>query len=136
MAWLGYSWLAGVHLETMIAEATTLNASFTTWLQMCQVSLGEFLSMIAVSSFSTIPISLLPFAGLGGKSLVEWKRWVWVLMYFIGILGYTIVVVPMPNSWSTPSVPFSIWMGILGVYTVVALVAFAIITAINRRDAN
>jgi polyferredoxin len=132
-AWFGYSYLANLHLADIPAIANLQNGNFLTWLQMCQVSLGEFLSMVAVSSFSTIPITLLPFAGLGGKPLLDWRRWVWVLMYFVGILGYTVVVLPMPSSWAKPSEPFSVWMGILAIYTVVALVLFTVITARNRK---
>jgi hypothetical protein len=132
-AWVGYSYLTNLHLASLPGLANMQSGNFLIWLQMCQVSLGEFLSMVAVSSFSTIPITLLPFANLGGKPLLDWRRWVWVLMYFVGILGYTVVVLPMPRSWAKPSEPFSVWMGILAIYTVVALTLFVGITARNRK---
>ncbi|MEI6590459.1 MAG: hypothetical protein WCO24_00465 [Actinomycetes bacterium] len=134
ISWLGYSWLTGIHLYS---ESETANLSnFQIWLGMCQVSTGEFLSMLAVAAFSTVPMSMLPFAGLGGKPLMQWKRWVWVVTYFVGLLGFVVVVLPMPKVWSQPSEPVAIWATVLAIYAVVSFTAFGIVTARNAREAK
>ncbi len=136
VAWLGYSWLTGIHLYSESQVASGNLSHFQLWLGMCQVSTGEFLSMLAVSAFSTVPMSMLPFAGLGGKPLMQWKRWVWVVTYFVGLLGFVIVVLPMPKVWTQPSEPVAIWASVLAIYAVVSFTAFGIVTARNAREAK
>jgi hypothetical protein len=136
LCWGGYSWLTTIHLYTQTQLNSGNLSHFQLWLGMCQVTAAEFMSMIAVSAFSTVPISMLPFAGLGGKSLIAWKRWVWVVTYFFGLLAFVIVVLPMPNVWSQPSEAVSSWLAVLAAYTVISLIAFGAVTWRNSREAK
>jgi len=136
LSWIGYSWLSSIHLYTAAQVNSGDISHFQLWLGMCQVTTGEFLSMLAVSAFSTVPLSMLPFAGLGGKPLIEWKRWVWVVTYFFGLLAFVIVVLPMPKVWSQPSEAVSTWIAVLAAYIVIALVAFGLVTWRNSRESK
>lgn len=133
LAWFGYSWLVSLSPENIALASHAASSSWVIWLQSCQVTVAEFLSMIAVSAFSTVPLTLIPFGSLGGKPLLEWSRLAWVITYFIGLFGFAFVVLPMPKSWSEPSEPLVVWTSLLIGYTTIALVAFLAVTRMNNR---
>ena len=137
-AWIIFSWLASIHLfsdgiaGTDGGPVTRMQA----FLGFGQVSAGEFMSILTIEAFSTIPLALLPVAGLGGVALYKWKKWVWAVMYAIGMLAYVVVILPAPSAWTNTSSSFPAWVAIVIVYALVAIAAYGLVTWLNARDSN
>jgi hypothetical protein len=137
-AWLAYTWLASIHLfGTGVAGleyAPVSNAQ--AWLGFGQVTIGEFMSILTVEAFSTIPLALVPLAGLEGQTLFQWKKWVWAVAYVFGMAAYIVVILPSPNSWTQPQSSFQAWVAVVVIYSLVAIAAYGLVTWRNNRDAN
>ncbi len=86
-------------------------------------------SGLAVAGFAAAPLALLPVAGMGGSKVYDWNKRVWFALYSAGLLGFLVVLMPMPTSWSTVDVALSVW---IGVYLVYALLAVALYLGIVR----
>jgi hypothetical protein len=103
------------------------------WLSLGQVTFGELLAIFTVSALSTIPLSLLPFGGFGGQAIFKWRKWVWALLYGVGLTLYCLVLVPAPSSWSETSRPFVLWMTLFLIYTVVGILVYFVVGEAVKR---
>ena len=137
-AWMIFSWLASIHLFSngIVGADGGPVTRMQAFLGFGQVSAGEFMSVLTIEAFSTIPLALLPVAGLGGETLFKWKKWVWGVVYAIGMLAYVVVILPAPSAWTNTSSPFAAWVVIVVIYALVAIAAYGLVTWLNARDAN
>jgi hypothetical protein len=136
VAWYLYTYLTS--LDPLVFSSTSLNAveiiNVQGWLGFGQVAFGEWLSVFTVTALSTIPLSLLPFGGFGGKVLFEWKRWVWVVLYAVGLALYLTVFFPTDQAWDTSNKPLVAWVTIFAVYMIVGLFLVYILSRIKKRQ--
>ncbi|MEO6115954.1 MAG: hypothetical protein ABIP33_06180 [Pseudolysinimonas sp.] len=113
LAWIGYSIIA--------TSAPHPNAVL--------VFAQETLSSAAIAGIAALPIALLPIGALVGREVWQWNKIVWAVAYAIGLIGFFLVLMPMPFSWQ--AVPLSLWTWI-ALYLVYALVATAVWLAVTR----
>ncbi|MEO7122771.1 MAG: hypothetical protein ABI400_06565 [Lacisediminihabitans sp.] len=104
IGWVGYSLL------------TTAQASGF-W----PVFLSETLSGLAVSGIASLPIALLPLAVFDGAALLAWKKWVWAVLYGIGLFAFLLILMPLPFSWGAVSTPLTTWIALYLAYALVAV---------------
>jgi MFS family permease len=137
-AWLGYSWLASIHLFVSgVAGVDSPPASrFEVLFGFTQVTAGEFMSILTIEAFSTIPLALLPIAGMGGEALFQWKKWVWGIVYGVGMLGYIVVILPAPGAWTQANSPVIAWVAVVIVYALVGVSLYGFARWLEARDTN
>ncbi len=92
------------------------------------VFVQETLAGITIGGFSAAPIALLPIRGLGGKDLWDWNRWVWAAAYAVGMLGFVLVVLGMPDAWDSVDASLWVWIGLFAAYVVVAVGTWLVVT--------
>ena len=123
-AWVGYTAVAQFKLAD-VGNLTEIDNQYTfqvyTAISFAQTGLGELASVICVQALSTVPIALLPLAFLSGSTLWQWKRWVWVATYAVGLAAYSFVLVPLPMSWKEVSQPLALWIGVFLTYAILAV---------------
>jgi hypothetical protein len=85
------------------------------------VFLQETLSAMAIGGIAALPIALVPLRGLAGYEIWRWNRWVWVGSYAIGLLGFFVVLMPKPFSWTTVGLSVWTWAGIYAAYALGAV---------------
>lgn len=93
------------------------------------VFVRESLSAITIAGIAALPIALTPLRGLAGHAVWSWNRWVWAGAYAVGLLGFFLVLLPMPFSWG--GVHASLW-GWIGLYLAYAAVAAGLWAGIVR----
>ncbi len=111
IGWVGYSALsatAGAH-----PGAGVLFAS-------------ETLSSMAIGGIAALPIALIPIRGLIGFDIFSWNRWVWGGAYAIGLLGFFVVLMPLPFAWTGVHVNLIIWIGVYVAYGLIAIAAWIV----------
>ena len=113
IGWIGYSILSGV--------AGAHPPAGTLFLQ-------ETLSSMAIGGIAALPIALVPLRGLTGFDIFSWNRWVWGGAYAIGLLGFFVVLMPLPFSWTGVHINLIVWIAIYLAYSVAAVVAWLILT--------
>ena len=113
IGWVGYS-----------AVTTSAGAHPGAWV----VFLSETLSSMAVGGIAALPIALIPLRGLTGFDIFSWNRWVWAGAYAIGLLGFFVVLMPLPFAWSGVHVNLIIWIAVYvayGLFSIGVWLAFA-----------
>jgi hypothetical protein len=110
-AWIGYSAIAPV------AEAHP-----TFW----NLLWSEALSATTVESLATLVISLLPLRFLDGAILFAWKKWVWAVVYFAGVLILIFVIAPISDNWGEETAPLFGWGVFFIVFALVAVGVWAL----------
>ncbi len=101
VGWIGYS-----------AITTTAGAHPGAWI----VFFSETLSSMAVGGIAALPIALIPLRGLTGFDIFNWNRWVWAAAYAVGLLGFFVVLMPLPFAWSGVHVNLIIWIAVYVAY--------------------
>lgn len=111
IGWVGYSALsatAGAHPGSGVLFAS------------------ETLSSMAIGGIAALPIALIPIRGLIGFDIFSWNRWVWGGAYAIGLLGFFIVLMPLPFAWTGVHVNLIIWIGVYVAYGLIAIAAWIV----------
>jgi hypothetical protein len=113
IGWIGYSIVSGVagsHPGAGIVFAQ------------------ETLSSMAVGGISALPIALVPLRGLTGFDVFSWNRWAWGAAYAVGLVGFFVVLMPMPFSWTGVHINLWVWMGVYFAYALLAFAAWLTVT--------
>ncbi|HEY8590473.1 MAG TPA: hypothetical protein VIL55_13100, partial [Naasia sp.] len=87
LAWAGYSLIAPL----AAAEPGNGIARFAT----------ELLSAVTIEGISTMPLALLPLLALDGAAVFAWRKWVWAGAYAGGLAAFLLVMVTVPDSWTS-----------------------------------
>ena len=84
---------------------------------------------MAAAGIAALPIALFPLRGLVGGTVFAWNRVVWAACYAVGLLGFFLVLMPMPTSWG--EVPLSLWAW-LAIYLAYAIAAVGLWLAVAQ----
>jgi len=129
----GYAFAVGlVGWLTFSAVSPSLGGSGNVFVEL----LLDTLSGLAVAGFSAAPLALLPIAGMGGAKVYDWSRLAWFAMYVVGLLGFLVVLLPQPYSWSGVDMPLKAWVGLYVAYTAVALALYLVLVRPWERSAD
>ncbi|HEY1532299.1 MAG TPA: hypothetical protein VGF80_15880 [Galbitalea sp.] len=112
IGWVGYSILngtAGAHPSAGI------------------VFLQETLSSMAIGGIAALPIALIPLRGLTGYDVFAWSRWIWGGAYAVGLIGFFVVLMPLPFSWTGVHINLVVWVGVYLAYALAAVVAWLVL---------
>lgn len=90
------------------------------------LSVSEFCSAITIEGVATLPLALLPFVNFEDFELIEWKRWVWMIAYLVGVCLFIVVLVPVPESWAAAAGSLLLWVLIFAGFAGFAILAMAI----------
>jgi hypothetical protein len=90
--------------------------------------LQEMLSAIAIGGIAALPIALVPLRGLTGYDIFTWNRWVWGAAYAVGLLGFFVVLMPLPFSWSGVHINLIVWIAVYVAYGLAAITAWLVFT--------
>ena len=112
VGWIGYSAIG----------TTAEDAGF--W----RVFASDTLSGLAIAGIASLPLALIPLRGLPGHTLWKWRRPVWAICYAAGLVGFFLVLMPMPFSWDAVDTPLRTWVILYLAYAVAAVIAWAAIT--------
>jgi hypothetical protein len=92
------------------------------------VFVQETLSSMAIGGIAALPIALVPLRGLTGYDVFSWNRWVWGAAYAIGLLGFFVVLMPLPFSWTGVHINLIVWIAVYVAYAIVGILAWLITT--------
>jgi hypothetical protein len=95
----------------------------------------ETLGAIAIAGIAALPVALLPLRGLAGQQVWSWNRRIWVLAYAVGLLGFFLVLMPMPFAWEGVTASLGVWVACFVAYAVVATAAWLLIVKPWNRSA-
>jgi hypothetical protein len=98
------------------------------------VFLQETLSSMAIGGIAALPIALVPLRGLSGYDIFSWNRWVWGGAYAIGLLGFFIVLMPLPFSWTGVHINLIVWVAVYLAYGLAAVVAWLVLAQPWKRN--
>ena len=117
-------------------ESIDPNAAFVVYqlTEFGNVAAGEFFSAVCIAALSSLPIALLPFAFLDGSHLWRYNRVAWVILYALGAMVYSYVLVPLPASWDEITVTVSAWAGVYVAYAGIAVAVWAFFRFTRPRD--
>jgi hypothetical protein len=90
--------------------------------------LREMLSAIAIGGIAALPIALVPLRGLTGYDVFSWNRWVWGVAYAVGLLGFFVVLMPLPFSWSGVHINLIVWIAVYLAYALAGVLAWLFFT--------
>ena len=121
VSWILYSVIATLLPALELALAASGSNGQLNVVEYLAVAVGEFLGMLTVASLAALPLSLLPFSFLEGIHLWRWSKVAWVITYVLGAFVYTVVLVSLPSSWSSISVPFALWGTFYCIYFIGAI---------------
>ncbi len=116
--WIGYS---------LLGPATT-DAGFA------RTFLTETLSSLAIAGIASLPLALIPLRGLTGHTLYTWNKPLWAATYATGLIGFFLVLMPMPFSWAAIDTPLRTWVLLYLAYATTAVIAWAALTQPWRKD--
>lgn len=116
--WIGYS---------LLGPATT-DAGFA------RTFLTETLASLAIAGIASLPLALIPLRGLTGHTLYTWNRPLWAATYATGLVGFFLVLMPMPFSWAAIDTPLRTWVLLYLAYATTAVIAWATLTHPWRKD--
>jgi hypothetical protein len=85
---------------------------------------SEALAAAVAAGLASLPLVLLPVHRLPGRSVFEWSRWAWAGSYALALMGFFVVLMPMPSAWSDVDASLAVWMSGYVAYVVVACVAW------------
>lgn len=91
------------------------------------VFVREALSAITIAGIAALPIALIPLRGLAGHEVFVWNRWVWCGAYAVGLLGFFLVLLPMPFSWDGVRASLFTWIALYLAYAAVAVGIWAVV---------
>lgn len=91
------------------------------------VFITETLSSLTIAGIVALPIALIPFRGTTGDLLWKWNRWTWVGSYVVGLIGFFLILMPMPFSWKEVPLSLATWVGLFVAYSVGSIILWAII---------
>ena len=91
------------------------------------VFLQETLSSMAIGGIAALPIALVPLRGLTGYDIFRWNRWVWGGAYGVGLLGFFVVLMPLPFSWTGVHVNLIVWIAVYVAYGLSAVTAWLLV---------
>jgi hypothetical protein len=112
IGWIGYSIVSGVAGAHPSAGV---------------VFLQETLSSMAIGGIAALPIALVPLRGLAGYDVFTWNRWAWGGAYGIGLLGFFVVLMPLPFSWTGVHINLIVWIGVYIAYALAAAIAWLVL---------
>jgi hypothetical protein len=98
------------------------------------VFVQETLSSMAIGGIAALPIALIPLRGLTGYDVFRWNRWVWGGAYAIGLLGFFVVLMPLPFSWAGVHVNLVVWIAVYVAYALASIVAWLVVVRPWRRE--
>jgi len=81
----------------------------------------ETLAAITVAGIVALPLALIPVRGLVGYEIFSWSRRAWAIAYAVGLVGFLLVIVPLPSSWKEVPVSFVAWLGLFALYALAAV---------------
>jgi hypothetical protein len=85
----------------------------------------DTLSGLAIAGIASLPLALIPLRGLPGHTLWTWRKPVWAICYALGLVGFFIVLMPMPFSWEAVDTPLRTWVLLYLIYAAAAVIAWA-----------
>jgi hypothetical protein len=91
------------------------------------VFLQETLSSMAIGGIAALPIALVPLRGLTGFDIFSWNRWVWGGAYGVGLLGFFVVLMPLPFSWTGVHINLIVWIAVYVAYGLAAVTAWLVV---------
>lgn len=100
------------------------------------VFLRESLSALAIAGIAALPIGLVPLRGLAGHEVWLWNRWVWAGAYALGLVGFFLVLLPMPFSWGGVHASLWTWIALYLAYAAAAVTLWLIVIRPWKRDTN
>lgn len=118
VGWVGYSALGPAAADSGFAR------TFAT----------ETLSSLAIAGIASLPVALVPLRGMTGHTLYSWSKGLWAASYGIALVGFFLVLMPMPFSWAAVDTPLRTWILLYVGYAVAAVVAWAALTQPWRKD--
>ena len=83
---------------------------------------------MAVGGIAALPIALVPLRGLTGHDVFRWNRLAWGAAYAVGLIGFFVVLMPMPFSWAGVHINLWVWVGVYVGYALLAVVAWLVIS--------
>lgn len=86
------------------------------------VTVQETFAAFTIEALTTLPILMLPLRFMPGSLVFRWSKVAWAITFGVAVTLFFFVLVPMPNSWSTVSIPFVTW-----IIALLAYVAFAVL---------
>lgn len=82
---------------------------------------SETLSSLTIGALASLPIAMLPFSGLPGKTVSD-ESWIkWSAIYAATLVLFFTVVMPFPGSFAEVTKPFGVWVLLFVAYAVIAL---------------
>ncbi len=93
----------------------------------------EFFSGVTIEGISSLPLALLPLTALDGGDLFGWKKWVWGIAYVLGLAAFMLVLLTVPGTFAVFPGDFARWLILFAIYAVVAVGAWAMHGALERR---
>lgn len=133
----GRTVLAGVGLALVLAVAgwtaySLLDAGPGAGLS--TVLASETCAALAIAGIASLPIALVPLRGLAGHALYAWNRPLWAVSYGVGLVGFFVVLMPMPFSWAGVDLSLTTWVALYVVYALTAVTAWAAVERPWRRE--
>ena len=119
LGWVGYS----------VAGPSTRGSSFAHNL------LSDTLAGLAIAGIASLPLALVPLRNLPGHSLYTWSKPVWAGSYAMALVGFFLVLMPMPFSWNSIDTPLRTWVLLYLAYAAVAVGSWAALTRPWQRTA-
>jgi hypothetical protein len=80
-----------------------------------------------------MPLALLPLLALDGAALFAWKKWAWAAAYAVGVAAFLLVMVTVPDSWSTVDGDYVRWVVVFAGFGVLAVGVWGAHAALERR---
>jgi hypothetical protein len=95
---------------------------------------SETLASIAIAGMASLPLALVPLRGLAGHTLWTWSKPLWATTYAVALVGFFVVLMPMPFSWEEVDTPLRTWVLLYLAYAVAAVLAWTVMTQPWRRE--
>jgi Kef-type K+ transport system membrane component KefB len=80
------------------------------------------LAALVVAGIEGIVFGLLPLRFLKGEPIFRWRKWLWAILYAIGLFGFITVLINPVNGFLTPSKQTSVATSI-GLFVVFGIVS-------------
>jgi hypothetical protein len=133
----GKTVLAGVGLALVLAVAGWVAYSLLDTgpgAGLATVLASETFAALAIAGIASLPIALVPLRGLAGHALYAWSRPLWAVSYAVGLVGFFVVLMPMPFSWAGVDLSLATWITLYVAYAVAGVTAWAWVVRPWRRE--